>query len=204
MRIVSPASANQRGFTLAELLVAFAVVGLIMAGSVTLMVSGNKTYATGSNQIEAQQAARVALERMAREIRGAGYSPKSLACPPTNNCPIVGVGFGSPNATSLQIQSDLNGDGNFNAAGEAVVYTKNGTLLQRQDLAVDAAPQTIIAGVQALTFTYLDENGGAAGQPKDIRSVQIQLTAQPENLPGTWELGRVSVTMSDRIRLRNR
>jgi prepilin-type N-terminal cleavage/methylation domain-containing protein len=204
MRIVSPASANQRGFTLAELLVAFAVVGLIMAGSVTLMVSGNKTYATGSNQIEAQQAARVALERMAREIRGAGYSPKSLACPPTNNCPIVGVGFGSPNATSLQIQSDLNGDGNFNAAGEVVVYTKNGTLLQRQDLAVDAAPQTIIAGVQALTFTYLDENGGAAGQPKDIRSVQIQLTAQPENLPGTWELGRVSVTMSDRIRLRNR
>jgi type IV pilus assembly protein PilW len=205
MSIVSAAGADQRGFTLAELLVAMAAMGFILTGSLTLMISGNQTYATGSNQIEAQQAARVGLERMVREIRGAGYNPTGLSCPPTNNCPIVGSpGFGSPDATGLRIQSDLNGDGAFAGAGEAIAYTKNGTTLQRQDLAVDATPQTIIAGVQALTFTYLNESGAAASQPRDIRSVHISLTAEPETLPGTWQQGRVSATMSDQIRLRNR
>jgi prepilin-type N-terminal cleavage/methylation domain-containing protein len=203
MRIVSPPSADQQGFTLAELLVALALVGLISAGAVTLMVTGNKTYATGSKQIEAQQAARVALERMAREIRGAGYNPTgTIACPPTNTCPIVGnPGWGSPDATTLRIQSDTNANGVFDAS-EQVTYRLNGTNLERQ--VSNAAPQTIVAGIQALTFTYLNENGDGASQAQDIRSVHMSLTAQPEDLPGAWELGRVSVTMSDRVRLRNR
>ena len=159
---------------------------------------GNQNYLTGSNQIEAQQAARVALERMVREIRGAGYNPTgAAACPPPTKCPIVGApGLGNPTATALMIQNDLDGDGTFE---EQIAYTLNGTDLQRQG-------QTIVGGVQALIFTYLDENGVelVPVQPQNIRSIQIALTTQPENLPGIWQTGRVSVTMSDRIRLRNR
>ena len=195
MRIVSHARADQRGFTLAELLVAIAVVGLIMTGLLTFMMSGNQTYVTGSNQIEAQQAARVALERMAREIRGAGYSLTVADCPPMTSCPIVGdPGPGNPTATALMIQNDLDGNGTFE---EQIAYTLNGTDLQRQG-------QTIVGGIQALTFTYLDENDPPTGKPQDLRSVQISLTTQPENQPATWQTGRVSVTMSDQIRLRNR
>ncbi|MGH7208912.1 MAG: PilW family protein [Nitrospiraceae bacterium] len=206
MRIVSHACADQRGFTLTELLVAIAVVGLIMTGLLTFMVRGNQAYVTGSNQIEAQQAARVALERMVREIRGAGYNPKGTACPPVTNCPIAGApGLGNPTATALLIQNDTNADGIF-AATEGILYTLNGTNLQRQDLAVEPAPQTIVGGIQGLTFTYLDENDVVLvpAQPQNIRSVQISLTTQPENQPATWQAGRVLVTMSDRIRLRNR
>jgi prepilin-type N-terminal cleavage/methylation domain-containing protein len=198
MRIVSHARADQRGFTLAELLVAIAVVGLIMTGLLTFMMSGNQTYLTGSNQIEAQQAARVALARMVREIRGAGYNPTGApACPPAISCPIVGApGFGNPANTALMIQNDLDGDGTFE---EQIAYTLNGTDLQRQG-------QTIVGGIQALAFTYLDENGVelVPAQPQNIRSVQIVLTTQPENQPATWQTGRVSVTMSDQVRLRNR
>lgn len=207
MRIVSHACADQRGFTLTELLVAIAVVGLIMTGVLTLMMSGNQTYLSGSNQIEAQQAARVALDRMVREIRGAGYNPTGAACPPVTNCPIGGaLGLANPTATALTVQKDTNADGIF-APTERIAYTLNGTNLQRQDFAVDLQPQTIMGGIQALTFTYLDETDAVippAVPPENIRSVQISLTTQPENNPATWQAGRVSVTMSDRIRLRNR
>ena len=206
MRIIRHACADQRGFTLAEFLVAIAIVGLIMAGVLTIIMTGNQTYLTGSNQVEAQQAARVALELMAREIRGAGYSSLTVvACPPMTSCPIVGdPGPGNPTATALVIQSDTDGDGTFEAT-ERIAYTLNGTNLQRQVLGgVDATPQTIVGGVQALTFTYLDENDAVAAQAQDIRSVQISLTTRPENQPATWQAGRVSVTMSDKIRLRNR
>ena len=97
MRIVSHARADQRGFTLAELLVAIAVLGLIMTGVLTFMMTGNQAYLTGSNQIEAQQAARVALDQMVREIRGAGYNPTGQPCPAIPSCPIVGApGIGNP------------------------------------------------------------------------------------------------------------
>ena len=208
MRIVSHAHADQRGFTLAEFLVAIAIVGLIMAGVLTIIMTGNETYATGANQIEAQQAARVALERMVREIRGAGYNPKSAACPP--NCPIVAApGLANPTATALLIQNDNDGNGAFAGPTERIVYTLNGTNLQRQDLdVVGSQPETIVGGIQALTFTYLDENDAVIvvvpGNIQTIRSVQISLTTQPENQPAAWQIGKVLVTMSDKIRLRNR
>ena len=203
MRIVRHAGADQRGFTLAELLVAIAVLGLIMTGLLSLMMSGNQAYVTGSNQIEAQQAARVALEQMVREIKGAGYNPKGVAGPPAIAAP---PGFASPTATRLMI-NNTDDAGNW---GGGIVYSLNGTNLQRQELGVDPGPQTIVGGIQALTFTYLDENNVVLAPPlappvlPNIRSVQISLTTQPENQPAIWQAGRVSVTMTDRIRLRNR
>jgi len=205
MRIIRHACADQRGFTLAEFLVAIALVGLTMTGLLAIIMTGNQTYSTGSNQIEAQQAARVALDRMVREIRGAGYNPKGAVCePPLTNCPIVGDPVpGTLTATTLVVQNDTNANGTF-AATERILYTLNGNNLQRRDYAVDATPQTIVGGIEALTFTYLDENDAVTALAENIRSVQISLTTRPENQPATWQAGRVSVTMSDKIRLRNR
>jgi len=112
-------------------------------------------------------------------------------------------GFGVPTATSLTIQNDNNGLGCIIAA-ERVWYNLSGTNLQRQDFSVDAAPQTFIGGVQALTFAYLDINGNPTTNTALIRSVDIALTTQPERVAGIWQAGRVSVTMRDRVRLRNR
>ena len=47
---------DQRGFTLTELLVACALIGLVMAGLFSMLQSGQQTYLTGTNQVEAQQA----------------------------------------------------------------------------------------------------------------------------------------------------
>lgn len=208
---LSRALRDRGGFTLAELLVVCAVAGLVLSGISIVLIQGNQVYLVGSSQVEAQQAARAALERMAQDIQGAGYDPQGFAGqlpPPSLACtwnPIVGAspGFGVPTATSLTLQNDTNGNGCIQAA-ERVWYNLLGTNLQRQDFSVDAAPLTFIGGVQALTFAYLDIDGNATANTALIRTVDIALTTQPEHVASIWQAGRVSVTMRDRVRLRNR
>ena len=208
MTVLARALRDQRGFTLAELLVVCAVAGLVLGGIMMILIQGNQLYLAGSGQVEAQQAARAALERMAQDIQAAGYDPQGLAGQAPLACPwdpIVGAspGFGVPTATTLTVQNDNDGNGCIQAA-ERIWYNLAGANLQRQDFSVDAVPLTIIGGVQALAFTYLDIDGNATGNTALIRAVDIQLTTQPERVASIWQAGRVSVTVRDRIRLRNR
>jgi prepilin-type N-terminal cleavage/methylation domain-containing protein len=126
--------AGQAGFSLAELLVATAVVGIVMAGLVGLLSSSQSAYSRGTNTVDAQQNARVALERLAKEIREAGYHPRPpdtspATCPPGpgNLYPSGGATDApcwlfypivSPTATSLTLQYDWNGDGVITAGSK--------------------------------------------------------------------------------------
>ena len=62
---------NERGFTLAELLVATAVLGVIMLGVLTVQRQGLSAYQVGTARVEVQQNARAALETMFNEVRSA-------------------------------------------------------------------------------------------------------------------------------------
>src|SRR5712691_5764900 len=63
------------GYSLAELLVALGLLGLVMAATALLLQSGLAAWGWGARRVEAQQSARAALERMARELKEAGYDP---------------------------------------------------------------------------------------------------------------------------------
>jgi len=62
---------NQKGFTIPELLVSVAVVGLLLAAVLLIHQGTLQTYVFNSTSTETQQNARFALDRMAREIRQA-------------------------------------------------------------------------------------------------------------------------------------
>ena len=62
---------NQRGFVLSELLVVTAVIVLVMAGIFAIQRGGQQAYLLGSNRVETQQNARVALHLISRELRTA-------------------------------------------------------------------------------------------------------------------------------------
>ena len=77
---------GEGGFTLMELMISVAILGLVMAGLLGLLTASRNAYSRGSSTVEAQQSARLALDRMGKEIREAGYHPRppdtSPTCPP--------------------------------------------------------------------------------------------------------------------------
>ncbi|HSE91953.1 MAG TPA: prepilin-type N-terminal cleavage/methylation domain-containing protein [Methylomirabilota bacterium] len=219
---------GEGGFTLTELLVTLAIVGLVVGGLATMIVTGQQHYVMGANQVEAQQNVRIAFDRLAREIREAGYNPTRNA----NWAAVVNVAGGAamPTATAFMIQNDWNGDGAANPLavcipsnsappacapgdtlrGEQVRYAIVGTQLTRQEIGIDAAAQVLIAGVDttgiAQPFDYRAFDGVTVpGAPANIAQVTVTLQAVSEsNLGASATSGHVVVRMNDTVRLRNK
>jgi len=182
----SRALADQRGYTLAELLTAMAVLGLLMAGLFLTLQEGQTVYSFGAGRAEVQQNARVGLERMLRELRTA---TKLTAA----NASSVTFEFLDESSTLV-----------------TVAYSLSGTSLQRnQTVPVPAAaqPETLIGGVSSLAFTYFDVNNAQLSSPvtaSSVYGVDISLTTRSEDttLANYAPANRQSV-MAGRVKLRN-
>jgi prepilin-type N-terminal cleavage/methylation domain-containing protein len=179
------------GFTLVELLVSLAALGVVLAGAFGVLRETQSAYVLGVARLEAQQSARIALERMAREIQGAGFDPGGVRFPAIVNA----------TPTSLTIQKDLNGNGVIGGSGESVTYFLRDTTLRRNS---GAGAQPVIEGVQSLAFTYFDGDGLPATTPDRIRGVRIALAVRPTALWRSPVAGSLVVSLHTEVRLRNR
>jgi prepilin-type N-terminal cleavage/methylation domain-containing protein len=197
---------SERGFTLAELLVACAVIAFVMAGLLIMLQTGLESYLIGSNRVEATQSVRLAIERMTREIRSTGFCPTCIGTQPF-------TAITAQTATGFTIQNDWDGDGAINTVGlvtdangtsrgERIIYTFAGGTLTRQEIGFGSQPLAV--GINSLTFTYQDSAGATTAIAADIRAIVVTLTTQPQNQPAATQQGRVFVTMTDSVRLRNR
>jgi prepilin-type N-terminal cleavage/methylation domain-containing protein len=69
---------EERGYTLVELLTVIVILGVVMEGLTTLFVSASNAQVDMNNRFQAQQTARVALDKIRREVHcasGAGSTP---------------------------------------------------------------------------------------------------------------------------------
>lgn len=174
------------GVTLVDLLAAISVIGLVLAATLTVFAESQRAYTHGAARIETQQSARVALARMAREIRQAGHGAGAFA-------PIA---VAEP--SRLVIQHDLDGDGVVAARGEKITWLLSAGVLRRD---AGAGAQPIVNGVRQLRFAYLDGEGLPAARPDVIRTITITLATEPEH-PGAR--GATLATFTTEVRLRNR
>ena len=176
--------------TLAELLVALLVLGLLLAAVGGLLENGERVYAFGSGRLESQQNARVGLDRMVREIRQAGFGGPSTS--------FSAVSVAEPRR--IVVHFDLNGDGVIAGNPETVTWRLSGGVLRRD---AGGGAQPVIDGVRDLELSYFDAAGAPTMNPDAVRSVAIRLTTEPENFaPDPARPART--TFSTRVRLRNR
>lgn len=174
---------------LADLLASLAVLTLVLSANLTLLEQGRRAYAAGSARVEAQQSARIALGRMARDIRTAGAG--------TANLVFDAVSVAEP--SRIVFHRDVNVDGVAVGRQETVTWRLDRDILRRD---AGAGGQPIINGVRALRFTYLDAQGEPTTSPASIRTVRVVLTVTAANtsFPGA----DVATTVSTQVRLRNR
>ena len=85
------------GFTLTELLVVLTIIGIVLVGITQLLVSGLTSQKDQSNRTQAQQEARLGLDKLRREIRCAnglttasGYPASTITITLGSYCPTAG------------------------------------------------------------------------------------------------------------------
>lgn len=176
---------NEKGYTLAELMVAMAVLGLLLAGIFLTLQEGQSAYQYGAGRAEVQQNARVALDRMLRELRTASTIITATA---------TDLKFTYLDGTSTLITVEYTLSGNP-TAGHPVQ-------LQRNQAGAANQPAVVIGGVSGLTMTYYDLNNAVTTTAANVRSVDVQLTTVPENTSLAPPNIRTAV-VEGRVRVRN-
>ena len=173
---------------LADLLVAMAIFGGVSAAMFTVLQEGLRVYAVGVSRAESQQSGRIAVERLAGEIRTAGFGPRPAA--------FAAITVAEP--TRIVLHRDLDGDGVVTGSGETITWRLTGATLRRD---AGAGAQPVIDGVRSFALEYLDAAGHAVENPDEIRTVAITLVTE-----AAWDLADRSVVtrFATRVRLRNR
>lgn len=176
--------------SLADLLASLALLGLVMGATLALLAQGQQLYAQGAAHVEAQQSARIALERLAREIRQAGSGGAAAGFP----------AISVAERSRIVLHLDIDGDGVEAARGETVTWLLAGSVLRRN---AGGGAQPIINGVRDLVLSYTDDRGAPTTVPEQVRAVAIVLMTEadpvsrgPARRPGT--------TVTTEVRLRNR
>lgn len=170
---------DQRGFSLSELLVAAAVLGLMLTGLLTVQMQGQQSYVIGAHRVEVQQNGRVALDLMIRELRS------------------------TQAVTTLTSATDVTF---IDANGVTLEYKLTGTTLNRIAAGV---PTPLIGGVQSLTMIYYSAYNGSTNtgttttDPSQVTVIGIQLVTGTEDGVAAGSAGDQHATLASMVRLRN-
>jgi type II secretory pathway pseudopilin PulG len=220
---------DQRGFTLAELLIASGVTMLVLGGAVALTSQVQAGYTRQMEDAAAEQEGRYALEWISRLVRSAGNAPFPIA---TSACPEAGTEYKAfvwdPDDDGLnddlRIQSDSNPpdgilgglDGACNQANEDVTVsydpdTSSITFVDN-NLGGGATIRTdaVIAGLNFI-FRKNEDNdppGGdgvrdLADDENEVIYVETQVTVRTRSIDPNTGLPRTRV-LSQEVRVRGR
>lgn len=181
---------DQRGFTLAELLVVTAVIVLLMAGVFAVQQGGQQAYLMGSNRVETQQNARVALDLISRELRSAG-SISSIS----GGTDITFVNQSGTTTIRYCWSSSATG-----CSGDGQRRFLNRT--------INGTTTPVIGGVQTFTITpysVYDVWSGTyttTSTADQIRVIKISLVTRTEERVAAGSAGDQRATMESTVKLR--
>ncbi len=163
---------NKHGFTLVELTIGLAISLILLGVAVSMLNLQRKSYSFQEQAAEMQQNIRAATDMMVREIRMAGYDPSGAGF----------TGIGTHTTELLQILADLDGNGTTTGLYEDITYhyyNAGETTYPRQiRRTTGGESQSFAENIDALTFSYYDDNGVATSTASGIRQIQITITGR--------------------------
>lgn len=185
MKTLARLARCQQGFTLTELLVVITILSVMLAGLLSIQMTGQTSYLIGAHRVEAQQNARVALELLVRELRSA--------------VSVTAV----PSGTNMTFVDENNSVIQYQLAGTTLNRTATGCA------ACTGVATPVIGGVRAFTLTYYKAYDGSTntGTPAALASevtlVRIQLVTGTEESVASYSQSNQQSTVETLVRLRN-
>jgi type IV pilus assembly protein PilW len=187
------------GFTLVELLVAIALLGVVMGAIYSIFNSQRKSYLAQEQITEMQQNLRVAMYMMTREIRMAGHDPSrgagaAIITAAANQIRFTmditgGEADGVDNDGNGAIDEVGEGDGDVTDLNEDIAYLladadgDGDTDLVRNDQSI-GNNRLVAANIEALDFVYLAADrttlATPVATPAAIRSIQVSVVARAD------------------------
>ena len=166
---------SERGFTLAEALIASALGSLVLIGLYLMYETNQVTFTKGERQTDIQQNARIGLDRIVRELRLAGSDPSS----------IIGGGTAILVAEASRVQFYADVDSNSSTDRVEYSFDAAAQTIRREFWSGNGASggaQPLALAVTALTFAYYDGANNllpspiAPGSLGSIRRVSVTVT----------------------------
>lgn len=173
------------GFTLVEVLIAMSISLVVITALYSAFTLQYKHINVQEQVAEMQQSARVAMDRMIKDIRMAGYNPTRAVASPA-------IGIINAAADSIQFTLDVtNAAGTGIPEGDTQDMNENITFgiftagdIQRLGRKATAGGnyQTMAEHVQSILLTYYDRNGNIlttpVSAPSEIRRIKVSLTVR--------------------------
>jgi len=175
---------GEAGFSLAEILMATAISSVVLLALYLLYDINQVTFVKGEQQADLQQNARIAMDRIVRELRLAGSERQPTPVIPAS----CATAIQSATATSISFIANIDADD----ATERVEYTydnaSNPPRVKREQWTSAAGPgcnwsadggaQSFAERVTALTFAYYDSAGNPTASLGNIRRISVTITTQ--------------------------
>ena len=140
----------QKGYTLVELMVALALAMIVTIGIFKSYSSFSRSADVQDQMLEIQQNLRVAMSRMSKEIRRAGYIKGTTGG--------AGLVLANCTATMIEFTYDVNEDGDVADSGETIAYQFD-EAANSLDRRIDGGSwQSVIPNVNGLEFRYRDSS----------------------------------------------
>lgn len=207
MRPSRTATRQPSGYTLLEIVLAGTIFALVVLTFLMVYDANEKTFLRGEKAGDLQQNARVAMERLVRELRMSGYAP---GVPAAQASPAIRIAQFS----RIQFVADVDSDGTT----EQVTYALNSGMITREqrrwtgsawDTGTGALP--LASRITSLSFAYYDASNNVialSGDPPavssgglaSIRRIRVT-TVTTDTVAGQME--QQAYTLTSDVRPRN-
>ena len=183
---------TQSGFTLTEVLVAMVISAVLTTAVYQTFHSQQRSYTLQSGAAAMEQNLRSGLYLLTRELRSAGYNPTQASTgdfrfvtsfPATNNLFVVNY---TTDHSLIAFTLDTDGSGAIEPnMNEQIAYRFNNAqkALERfNDTQADPTKkwETVASDIDAVYFSYFDQNKNITTDPTSIEYIEISLLARTQ------------------------